>query len=76
LDSILAEWTAAKPYGQRVRALQKGTGLNSPYYLRTYETLLDDGTRDVLRGEVGRDLFVQFKRDRLVDRTSAERLLS
>jgi len=50
-------------------------GLNGIYTLNTV-TLTDDGERDRLRGNGGRDLFFATPTDRLMDRRSDEDLFA
>jgi Ca2+-binding RTX toxin-like protein len=51
LGAILAEWTSRRPFGARV---------NSMAALLNPSSVIDDGARDELRGEGGRDWLLDF----------------
>jgi Ca2+-binding RTX toxin-like protein len=51
LGAILAEWTSRRPFGARV---------NSMAALLNSSSVIDDGARDELRGEGGRDWLLDF----------------
>jgi len=70
LNSIMAEWTGAGTYAQRVAHLtgQPG-GQNGTTYLIKGTTVLDDSkTGDTLTGGLGLDLFFGFTGDKVTDR--------
>jgi len=72
IDQIMCEWTTRKRYGERVYALQQGTGCNRPYALRCSVTVFDDQWPDSLLGGAGLDLFFHFPQDSLRDRHGGE----
>jgi Ca2+-binding RTX toxin-like protein len=74
LDGIMAEWTGAGTYTQRVAHLT-GTagGLNGTTYLIKGTTVLDDNKAgDTLTGGLGLDLFFAFSQDKVTDREKLE----
>lgn len=85
LEAILAEWTSARSYAQRVANIRgSGTGprLNGNWFLDADgispggRTVFDDGARDVLTGNQGTDFFFfnadMGVKDRITDLGSAE----
>jgi hypothetical protein len=73
LRALLAEWTSGDSYETRVAHLF-GTlagGLNGSYQLNA-STVHDDGARDVLWGDEGRDWFLVSKLDWILDRCPNE----
>jgi Ca2+-binding RTX toxin-like protein len=76
LDSIMAEWTSADSYAQRVSYLT-GTagGANGTTFLLKGTTVQDDGIRDDLTGGLGADLFFKFGPDTVNDKEKGETVL-
>lgn len=73
LDAILAEWTSARPYADRVNNLLNGGGLSGGNYLRATpagRTVFDDGAIDTLTGGAGLDWFFQGNPDVITDRNT------
>jgi Ca2+-binding RTX toxin-like protein len=70
LSNIMAEWTGAGTYAQRVAHLTgEAGGLNGTTYLIKGTTVLDDNkVGDTLTGGLGMDLFFGFTGDKVTDR--------
>jgi Ca2+-binding RTX toxin-like protein len=70
LFNIMAEWTGAGTYAQRVAHLTgEAGGLNGTTYLIKGTTVLDDNkVGDTLTGGLGMDLFFGFTGDKVTDR--------
>jgi hypothetical protein len=66
LGAIMAEWTSANSYEERVENIAFGGGANEPYVLND-TTVFDDGAVDTLTGDAGRDWFFAGKRDKIKD---------
>jgi Ca2+-binding RTX toxin-like protein len=74
LDSIMAEWSSADTYAQRVAHLT-GTagGANGSTYLIKGTTVLNDANaKDTLQGGLGADLFFTFSGDKVDDKENGE----
>jgi Ca2+-binding RTX toxin-like protein len=73
LQQIMQEWARTDlAYASRVSDLRAGTGLNSPYLLKS-ATVADDGSVDILTGGTELDwLFAKSGSDRLLDRATGE----
>ncbi len=75
LTALSAEWSSARSYDERASSLFNGTGPNlagSGMHLLEGATVFDDGERDYLYGELGRDLFFADSIDRYWDRRPDE----
>ncbi len=78
LKALLAEWTSARTYTQRINNLRNGpitgTPLNGNYWLANspVDTLLDDQEPDTLTGEAGNDWFINGLNDSIVDQVIGE----
>ncbi len=87
IEAIMAEWTSARSYSQRVaniRGAGSGTRANGTNYFRydavdvTQVTVFDDNVKDILWGDSGNDWFLSNSdgatstRDELRDRSNSE----
>jgi Ca2+-binding RTX toxin-like protein len=77
LRAVMAEWASGRSYEERLRNLVDGTGtpdrLNGAAFLNA-STVFDDQVADTLFGGLGRDWFLGFLGDRLIDGKPDERL--
>jgi Ca2+-binding RTX toxin-like protein len=74
LDAVMAEWTSAGTYAQRVAHLT-GTpgGANGTIYLIKNTTVLDDNkVKDTFFGGLGADLFFLFSGEKVEDKENGE----
>jgi Ca2+-binding RTX toxin-like protein len=72
LRRIVREWTSGRDYGDRVTALRTGAAGLPPL---TDATVIDDGSKDVIRGGTGLDwFFANLEQDHVVDRDAAEEI--
>jgi hypothetical protein len=68
LESIRSEWIRSISYNNRINHLTGATpgGLNGTNFL-TAATVTNDGTPDSVTGGTGRDWFLAFGDDHLID---------
>lgn len=75
LGKIMAEWTSARSYSERVDNLRTGGGpVLGGTALQVGVTVFQDDDADELRGGGGLDWFFTAPPDKLLDRTAAEEL--
>src|SRR5262245_36768891 len=74
LTSILEIWNSELSYDERVNALRPNSEIAGPR--RTPDlTLIDDGTHDVLSGNLGQDWFLVLQSDTITDRVKGEAVM-
>jgi len=72
LLALLTEWTSQKSYLERAANVTNGGGANGDVILDRTSTLIDDGVKDQLRGELDIDLFFATGDDWIRDLTANE----
>lgn len=74
LASLLAEWSANRPYATRVNNMKNGGGLlaGSGLVLRPGVTTFDDGAADTFKGHLALDWFITGSGDSILDLGTGE----
>jgi Ca2+-binding RTX toxin-like protein len=72
ISYVMAEWTSARTYGQRISNITDGSGTaereNESFFLQWLNTVQDDQDEDVLTGSSGADwFFANSDIDRVTD---------